>query len=81
MKLKDLIRVIDGDVYLNIITESRDLLFMDKAVFITSDLLERTVKEIDIIRNGFFITTGGLINEHIWSISYSNIYYECDNND
>ena len=28
---------------------------MDKAVFITSDLLERTVKEIDIIRNEFFI--------------------------
>ena len=28
---------------------------MDKAVFITSDFLERTVKEIDIIRNEFFI--------------------------
>lgn len=28
---------------------------MDKAVLITSDLLERTVKEIDIIRNEFFI--------------------------
>lgn len=32
---------------------------MDKAVFITSDLLERTVKEIDIIRNEFFIVTEG----------------------
>lgn len=30
---------------------------MDKAVFITSDLLERTVNEIDIIRNEFFIVT------------------------
>lgn len=32
---------------------------MDKAVFITSDLLGRTVKEIDIIRSEFFITTEG----------------------
>lgn len=30
---------------------------MDKAVFITSDLPERTVKEIDIIRNEFFNVT------------------------
>lgn len=59
MKLKDLISVIDSDVFLNIITESRHWLFMDKAVFITSDLLERTVKEIDIIRNELFITTEG----------------------
>ena len=59
MKIKDLISVIDGDATLNIITESRHWLFMDKAVFITSDLLERTVKEIDIIRNEFFITTEG----------------------
>lgn len=55
MKLKDLIMVIDGKAFLNIITESRQWLFMDKAVFITSDLLERTVKEVDIIRNEFFI--------------------------
>lgn len=32
---------------------------MDKADFITSDLLKRTVKEIDIIRNEFFIDTEG----------------------
>lgn len=57
MKLKDLISVIDGDVSLNIITESRHWLFMDKAVFITSDLLERSVKEIDLIRNELFIVT------------------------
>lgn len=57
MKLKDLISVIDGNATLNIITESRHWLFMDKPVFITSDLLERTVKEIDIIRNEFFIVT------------------------
>lgn len=55
MKLKDLISVIDGDAFLNIINESRHWLFMDKAVFITSDLLEITVMEIDIIRNELFI--------------------------
>lgn len=55
MKLKDLISVIDGNATLNIITESRHWLFMDKAVFITSDLLERTVKELDTIRNEFLI--------------------------
>lgn len=55
MKLKDLKSVIDGDTFLNIITESRHWLFMDNADFITSDLLERTVKEIDVIRNEFFI--------------------------
>lgn len=57
MKLKDLISVIDGDAILNVISESRHWLFMDKAVFITSDLLERTVKEIEIIGNEFFIGT------------------------
>jgi hypothetical protein len=55
MKLKDLISVIDGEAFLNIITESSQWIFMDKAVFITSDFLERTVKEIDIIRNEFYI--------------------------
>lgn len=57
MKLKDLNSVIDDDAFLNIVTESRHWLFMDNAVFITPDLLERTVKEIDIIRNEFFIVT------------------------
>ena len=56
MKLKDLISVIDGNASLNIINESRHWLFTDKAVFITPDLLEGTVKEIDVIRNEFFIT-------------------------
>lgn len=55
MKLKDLISVIDVNAPLNIITKSRHWLFMDKAVFITSDLLERTVNEIGVIRNEFFI--------------------------
>lgn len=59
MKVKDLICVIDYNAFLNIVSESRHWLFMDKAAFITSDLLERTIKEIDIIRNEFFITTEG----------------------
>lgn len=59
MKIKDLNSVIDGNVFLNIINERRHWLFMDRAVYITSDLLERTVKEIDIIRNEFFIMTEG----------------------
>ena len=32
---------------------------MDKAVFITSNLLERTIKLVDIIRNEFFILVEG----------------------
>lgn len=59
MKLKDLISVIDGNAFLNIITESRHWVFMDKVVFITSDLLERTVNEIDIIRSEFLIILEG----------------------
>lgn len=57
MKIKDLISVIEGNAALNIITESMQRLYMDKADFITSDLLERTVKEIEIIRNEFLIVT------------------------
>lgn len=64
MKLKAINSVIEGNAFLNIITETRHWLFMDKADFNTSDLLERTVKEIDIIRNEFYCY-GGLINEHI----------------
>ena len=28
-----------------------------------------------------FYYKGGLINEHMWSISYSNICYGCEDND
>lgn len=34
-------------------------LYEGKVIFITSDLLERTIKLVDIIRNEFFITTEG----------------------
>ena len=55
MKLKDLNSDNEGNAYLNIITESRHWIYKDKADFITSDLHERTVKEIDIIRNEFLL--------------------------
>lgn len=51
--------------FLNIISESRHWLFMDKAVFITPDLLERTVKENRYYKRRIFYYNGGLINEHI----------------
>ena len=63
MKLKDLISVIDDNAFLNIVSGSRDWLFMDKAVYLTPDLLDRTVREIDIKRNEFFIT----LNNHYFT--------------
>lgn len=55
MKLKDLINVIDNNVYLSVVTETSQWLYDGKVIFIASDLLERTVKLIDIIRDEFFI--------------------------
>ena len=55
MKFKELVRVLNSDEYLNIESEKGEWLYEGKVIFITSDLLERTVKEIEIIRNEFFI--------------------------
>lgn len=55
MKLRALISVVDSNTGLNILDENRHWLFMDKAVFITSDLLERTVKDLSICRDEFVI--------------------------
>lgn len=55
MKFKELVTVLNSDEYLNIVSEKGQRLYEGKVIFITSDLLERTVKEIDIIRNEFFI--------------------------
>lgn len=55
MKFKELLPVLNSDEYLNIVSEKGQWLYEGKVIFITSDLLERTVKEIDIIRNEFFI--------------------------
>ena len=55
MKIKELLTVIDSNAYLNIVTEKTKWLYEGKVIFITSDLLERTIKLVDIIRNEFFI--------------------------
>ena len=56
MKLKELLTVIDDNTYINIVSEKGDWIYEGKVIFITSDLLERRVKLVDIIRNEFFIT-------------------------
>lgn len=56
MKLKELLTVLDSNAYLNIVSEKGQWLYEGKVIFITSDLLERTIKIVDVIRNVFFIT-------------------------
>lgn len=58
MKFKELLTVLDSNAYLNIVSENGQWLYEGKVIFITSDLLERTIKLVDIIRNEFFITMG-----------------------
>lgn len=55
MKFKEMVTVLNSDEYMNIVSEKGQRLYEGKVIFITSDLLERTVKEIDIRRNEFFI--------------------------
>ena len=57
MKLKELLTVLDSNAYLNIVSEKGQWLYEGKVIFITTDLLERTIKKVDVIRNVFFITT------------------------
>ena len=57
MKLKELLTVLDSNAYLNIVSEKGQWLYEGKVIFITSELLERTIKIVDVIRNVFFITT------------------------
>lgn len=57
MKLKELLTVLDSNAYLNIVSEKGQWLYEGKVIHITSDLLERTIKKVDVIRNVFFITT------------------------
>lgn len=57
MKFKELLTVLDSNAYLNIVSEKRSTAVWRQSYFITSDLLERTIKLVDIIRNEFFITT------------------------
>lgn len=57
MKLKELLTVLDSNAYLNIVSEKGQWLYEGKVILITPDLLERTIKIVDVIRNVFFITT------------------------
>lgn len=55
MKIEELLTVINSNAYLNIVSEKSQRIYEGKAIFITSDLFERKVKLVDIIRNEFFI--------------------------
>ena len=50
MKFKELITVLDNNTYLNIVSEKGQWLYEGKVIFITSDLLERKVKLVDVKR-------------------------------
>lgn len=56
MKFKELLTVLDSKAYMNIISDKGRRLYEGKVIFVTSDLHERRVKLVDIIRNEFFIT-------------------------
>lgn len=55
MKFKKLLTVLDDNAYLYIISDKGDMLYEGEVIFITSDLLERRVRFVDIITNEFFI--------------------------
>lgn len=57
MKFKELLAVLDTNAYLNIVSEKGQWLYEGQVIFITSDLLERKIKLVDIISNEFVITT------------------------
>lgn len=50
MKIKELLTVIDNNTYVNIVSENGQWLYEGKVIFITSDLLERKVKLVDVKR-------------------------------
>lgn len=62
MQFKELITVLDNDTYINIVSEKGQWLYEGKVIFITSDLLERKVKLVNVKRafiNELFITLEG----------------------
>lgn len=50
MKFKELLTVLDNNTYSNIVSEKGQWLYEGKVIFITSDLLERKVKLVDVNR-------------------------------
>lgn len=62
MQFKELITVLDNNTYINIVSEKGQWLYEGKVIFITSDLLERKVKLVDVKRafiNELFIILEG----------------------
>ena len=51
MKFKELLTVLDNNAYLNVVSEKGQWLYEGKVIFITSDLLERKVKLVDVNRD------------------------------
>lgn len=58
MQIKELIAVLDNNTHINIVSEKGQWLYEGKVIFITSDLLERKVKLVDVISE-LFITLEG----------------------
>lgn len=59
MQFKELLAVLNDNTYINIVSEKGRWLYEGKVIFITSDLLERKVKLVDVKRafiNELFIT-------------------------
>lgn len=50
MLFKELVTVLDNNTYINILSEKGQWLYEGKVIFITSDLLERKVKLVDVKR-------------------------------
>lgn len=50
MQFKELLTVLDNKTYINIESEKGQWLYEGKVIFITSDLLERKVKLVDVKR-------------------------------
>jgi hypothetical protein len=50
MQFKELLSVLDNNTYINIMSEKGQWLYEGKVIFITSDLLERKVKLVDVKR-------------------------------
>lgn len=58
MLFKELLTVLDNNTYINILSDKGQWLYEGKVIFITSDLLERKVKLVDVkraFRNELFI--------------------------
>lgn len=62
MMFKELLTVLDNNTYINILSEKGQWLYEGKVIFITSDLLERKVKLVDVKRaftNELFVRLEG----------------------